>query len=62
VIVAAEVTQETVDTHQLLPMLAQIEKNLERNPEKASADAGYSLFNHDQGRSDTAFCTGEGGF
>jgi transposase len=41
VIVAAEVTQETVDTHQLLPMLAQIEKNLERNPEKASADAGY---------------------
>jgi hypothetical protein len=41
VIVAAEVTQETVDTHQLLPMLAQIEKNLERNPEKASADARY---------------------
>jgi transposase len=41
VIVAAEVTQETTDSHQLLAMLAQIEKNLARKPEKASADAGY---------------------
>ena len=41
VIVAAEVTQATTDSHQLLAMLAQIEKNLARKPEKASADAGY---------------------
>jgi transposase len=41
VIVAAEVTQETTDSGQLLPMLAQVEKNLDRKPEKASADAGY---------------------
>jgi len=41
VIVAAEVTQETTDSRQLLTMLAQIAMNLERKPEKASADAGY---------------------
>jgi hypothetical protein len=35
-IVAAEVTQETTDSGQLLPMLAQIEKNLEQKPEKAT--------------------------
>jgi len=41
VIVAAEVTQETTDHRQLLPMLHQVEKNLGRKPQVASADAGY---------------------
>jgi transposase len=41
VIVAAEVTQETNDKQQLLPMLAQIAKNLKQKPEKVSADTGY---------------------
>jgi len=41
VIVAAEVTQETNDSRQLLPMLGQVKQNLGRNPEAASADAGY---------------------
>jgi IS5 family transposase len=41
VIVAAEVTQETNDKKQLLPMLAQIAANLGQKPEKVSADTGY---------------------
>ena len=41
VIVAAEVTRETTDTHQLLPRLGQVEKNLGRKPQRASAAAGY---------------------
>src|SRR5664279_1467911 len=41
VIVAAGVTQETNDKQQLLPMIAQIAANLERKPEKVSADTGY---------------------
>ena len=41
VIVAAEVTQETNDKKQLLPMLAQIVTNLDQKPEKISADTGY---------------------
>lgn len=41
IIVAAEVTQETNDKQQLIPMLAQVEENLGRKPEAASADAGY---------------------
>lgn len=41
VIVAAEVTQSSTDSKQLLPMLAQIAMNLRQKPEKASADAGY---------------------
>jgi transposase len=41
VIVAAEVTQETNDKQQLIPMIAQIVTNLEQKPEKVSADAGY---------------------
>ena len=41
VIVAAEVTQQTNDKKQLLPMIAQIETNLEQKPEKVSADTGY---------------------
>jgi transposase len=41
VIVAAEVTQETNDKKQLIPMLAQIAANLEQKPQKVSADTGY---------------------
>src|SRR6266702_2675796 len=41
VIVAAEVTQETNDKMQLLPMIAQIRTNLEQTPKKVSADTGY---------------------
>ena len=41
VIVAAEVTQSSTDSKQLVPMLAQIAMNLAQPPEKASADAGY---------------------
>jgi len=41
VIVAAEVTQETNDSHQLLPMIEQVEINAGRKPEAVSADAGY---------------------
>ena len=41
VIVAAEVTQETNDKMQLIPMLAQMVTNLEQKPGKVSADTGY---------------------
>lgn len=41
VIVAAEVTQETNDKMQLIPMIAQMVTNLEQKPEKVSADTGY---------------------
>ena len=41
VIVAAEVTQETNDKKQLLPMIALMAANLEQKPEKVSADTGY---------------------
>jgi hypothetical protein len=40
-IVAAEVTQETADNRQLLPMLAQVKENMGRQAGAASADAGY---------------------
>lgn len=41
IIVAAAVTQDANDKKQLLPMLEQVEQNLGRKPEHASADAGY---------------------
>ncbi|HEY1254477.1 MAG TPA: IS1182 family transposase, partial [Terracidiphilus sp.] len=41
IVVAAEVTQQTTDNHQLLPMLGQVKQNMGRYPEAASADAGY---------------------
>jgi transposase len=41
VIVAAEITQETNDKMQLIPMIAQMVMNLEQKPEKVSADTGY---------------------
>jgi transposase len=41
IIVAAEITQHSHDHQQLLPMLDQVEQNLGRKPNAASADAGY---------------------
>jgi hypothetical protein len=41
VIVTAEITQETNDNRELLPMLEQLEANLGRKPAAVSADAGY---------------------
>ena len=41
IIVAAEVTQQTTDNHQLLPMLAQVKENQGRKPKRASVDAVY---------------------
>ena len=41
IIVAAVLTQEANDKKQLVPMLKQVEQNLGRKPEQASADAGY---------------------
>jgi Transposase DDE domain len=40
-IVATEITQETNDKMQLIPMIAQMVTNLEQIPEKVSADTGY---------------------
>ena len=40
-IVAAEVTQQANDSRQLLPMLDRLRENLGRDPDAASADAGY---------------------
>jgi transposase len=41
VIVAAEVTQQTTDRQQLLPMAAAVEGAMGRKPETLTADAGY---------------------
>jgi transposase len=41
VIVAAEVTQASNDKQQLAPMLEQVEQNMGRKPQAASADNGY---------------------
>jgi len=41
VIVAAEVTQQTTDNDQLLPMLEQVEQNVGARPQAVSADSGY---------------------
>jgi transposase len=41
IIVAAALTQEANDKKQLVPMLAQVEQNLDRKPDQASADTGY---------------------
>ena len=41
VIVAAELTQQSNDSGQLLPMLEQLEANMGRKPDAVSADAGY---------------------
>jgi len=41
VIVAAEVTQQSNDTQQLVPMLEQVKNNVGTQPQAASADNGY---------------------
>jgi transposase len=41
IIVATKVVQTGADQEQLVPMLQEVEKNLGRMPERASADAGY---------------------
>ena len=41
IIVAQDVTQETTDKHQLVPMTDAIKANLGQKPEQLSADAGY---------------------
>ena len=41
VIVATDITQETNDKKQFVPMVKQMEKNLGKLPDKLSADAGY---------------------
>mgnify|MGYP001569028114 CR=1 FL=1 len=41
VIVGCAITQEVNDKQQLAPMIQQVEQNLGRKPEKATADAGY---------------------
>lgn len=41
IIVATATTQQSNDKQQLVPMLTQVEQNLGRLPDKASADSGY---------------------
>jgi transposase len=41
VIVAADLTQQTNDSNQLLPMIEQVEQSAGRKPAAVSADAGY---------------------
>jgi len=41
IVVAAAVTQQGNDKLQLVPMLAQVEANLQAKPDKATADTGY---------------------
>ena len=41
IIVAADLTIESNDKQQLLPMLAQVKTNIGRKPDNVSADAGY---------------------
>jgi transposase len=41
VIVGCAITQQANDKQQLAPMIQQVEQNLGRKPEKATADAGY---------------------
>jgi len=41
IIVAAEVTEDANDKHQLVPMVTKVEENLGQLPEQACADCGY---------------------
>jgi transposase len=41
VIVAAEITQQTNDKQQLIPMIQAVKKNTDRNPKTATMDNGY---------------------
>jgi transposase len=42
IVVAAALTQDANDKQRLAPMLEEVERNLGRKPERATADAGYS--------------------
>jgi transposase len=44
VIVAADITQETTDHHELRRMVEVVEQSLSTLPQEASADAGYSSY------------------
>ena len=46
IIVAADITQEATDHHQLKPMLEQTEENFGELPDEVSADAGYSSYDN----------------
>ena len=46
IIVAADITQEATDHHQLQPMVEQAEENLGKTPDEISADAGYSSYDN----------------
>jgi transposase len=46
IIVAADITQEATDHHQLQPMVEQVEENLGKLPDQISADAGYSSYDN----------------
>ena len=41
IIIATNLTQESNDKKQIAPMLEKIKKNVDTNPKKLSADAGY---------------------
>jgi transposase len=41
VIVAAEITQQTNDKQQMIPMIQAVKKNMGRNPQTATMDNGY---------------------
>jgi hypothetical protein len=41
IIVAADITQQSNDSQQLVPMIAQVQANVGRAPDAVSADAGY---------------------
>jgi transposase len=44
IIVAADITRETTDHHELRRMVEVVERNLGNLPQEASADAGYSSY------------------
>lgn len=41
IIVAAEITQESIDKQQLAPMLERVAQNMGAKPQAAAADTGY---------------------
>ena len=56
VIVAADVTTEENDYHQLVPMMKQVVHNTGRNPEIISADPGFATYDNYQFLEDNGFC------
>jgi hypothetical protein len=63
IIVAANLTQQTNDSQQLLPRINQVRWNMGRHPERVSADAGYQTryLRKTPGRDDSSFWRGAGG-